>query len=206
MKKIIISFCLLLAATTFAQKQYYYYSPFRFDLGGGISVPISGFGIGGLLSVEPKYQINKFALGVRIEYHTENQTKPDFSTTRSNKSILLTCDYYFNNRETFRPFVGAGFGVSAININSSNDDSGSYSSGSYYDDRLSGMLRFGVDMPHFRIALQGNILGTAKQTYHYYSYSSAFYGEVPDKIVNQDLNYLAIIAAFGIGGNRRVLP
>jgi opacity protein-like surface antigen len=202
MKKILFSLCLLLAATSHAQTRYAY-SPFRFDLGGGISMPVSGFGIGALIAAEPKYQIDNVALGVRFEWHLENQKKQNFSATRYNKSIFITGDYYFNTHDKFRPFAGIGLGTSALHANGwyiyysqENNESYTYTIDSdefMSNNRLGGMLRLGVDMPHLRVALQGNILGYMKYSYE-------------DRTLNVDFNYISLIVAFGLGGNRTALP
>jgi hypothetical protein len=172
----------LLFSASYAAQAQYTYKPFRIDAGGGLSFPVTTFGIGILGSVEPQYSIGPFAIGLRVEYHLEDiATESSGEVEKYNSAMLLTGDYRFSS-DTYRPFVGAGFGsyLLAANIVESNN-----SGYRFFGQSAGAMLRAGIDMPYFRCALQYHITGSRTH-----------------ENLRIDFSYLAISFAVSIGGRR----
>jgi hypothetical protein len=184
-RKIFISAALLFSATYAAQAQYAY-KPFRIDAGAGLSFPVTTFGVGGLISIEPQYSIGQLAVGARIEYHVEGYETESYSNiTKINSAMLLTGDYRFSSG-TARPFVGAGIGsyVTGANFYRRTADDFDYVY-RFFGQQAGAMLRAGFDLPHFRFALHCHITGS--RTY---------------ENVKVNFSYLALTIAVGIGGGR----
>jgi hypothetical protein len=180
-RKIFILAALLFSATYAAQAQYSY-QPFRIDAGAGLSFPVSTFGIGILGSIEPQYSIGQFAIGARVEYHVENNaTEEHGELVKYNSAMLLTGDYRFSS-DAYRPFVGVGFGSYLMAADFAENDNAQYR---FFGQSAGAMLRAGIDMSHFRFALQYHITGS--KTYE-------------DLKVN--FSYLALTIAVSIGGGK----
>lgn len=175
----------LLFSATYAAQAQYAYKPFRIDVGAGLSVPVTTFGIGILGSIEPQYSIGPFAVGARIEYHIEGYETEAYSTvTKYNNALLLTGDYRLSSA-TARPFVGVGLGsyVTAANFWETADDS--YYKYRFWGAQAGAMLRAGFDLPHFRFALQCHITGSRRH-----------------ENVKVNFSYLALTVAVGVGGGK----
>jgi hypothetical protein len=182
-QKIFTLAALFFSALHVAQAQYSY-KPFRIDVGAGLSVPATTFGIGLLGSVEPQYSFEHFAVGARIEYHLEGYETEDYGNiTKFNNAMLLTVDRRFSSG-TGRPFVGAGLGsyVTAANFWERDNIGSKYR---FFGPQAGAMLRAGIDLPHVRFALQCHITGSRKHE---------------DVTVN--FSYLAFTIAVGIGGGK----
>ena len=187
-RKAIILASLLLSAAYAAQAQYAY-KPFRIDAGAGLSFPLTTFGIGGLLSVEPQYSVGPFAVGVRVEYHAGGyETEKFLSITKVNNAMLLTGDYRFSSG-TARPFVGLGLGsyVTGAYFYSGdyNDEETIADTYRFFGPQAGAMLRAGFDLPHFRFALQCHLTGSRMH-----------------EDVKVNFSYMALTVAVGIGGGK----
>jgi outer membrane protein X len=182
MKKIIL---LLLVALTFANVYSQEKGKFRvgFDLG---YVPAGGGG-GGLLSIEPKFNI-KDNMNVGLRFGGAAVVR-DLVTDESDEftakvagigSLVGTYDYYFHKSgSSFAPYVGAGFGYYSL-ANVELDDTSEVSE-EYLPavaGVFGGLIRGGFEWSGFRMGLEYNFLpdsdiedvngvikGTAKNAY-----------------------------------------
>jgi outer membrane protein W len=200
MKKTAAAAFLFLAALseTVAQYDQDYareFKSFKVGVGGGYAVPSTGEGAGGgiLLYLEPAYRAtDQVLVGLRMEgalmvRGVRGVSKRDFSGDISSMvSYTISTQYYFNNNEV-RPFVGAGvglFNLAAVRFNTAVNDFGADKVGA--ETRFGFYPRAGVDLQHFNITLDYNVLPPT---------------DVPGGgEVNN--NYLGIRAGFSIGGGR----
>jgi outer membrane protein X len=137
--------------------------PFKVDLSAGYAIPGGSGSKGGVLFViEPKYAVmSSLAVGLRMEAavvarfngYDVNGAPQDVSVKASG-SYLATADYYFTDNYSFRPFAGAGAGIFTLASIESNSGSGEVSAGS----KFGGMLRAGIEISHFRIGVEYNIV------------------------------------------------
>ena len=75
-------------------------------------------------------------------------------------SYLVTGDYYFTSSKA-RPFAGAGLGIYSLAAASTEDEGASVSSGSKFGE----MIRAGVELSHFRVGLEYNIVPKTTMEY-----------------------------------------
>lgn len=190
MKKSLMLYLLLMlvAIGSFAQE----FKPFKVGLGLGYAVPGAGEGAGGgaLIYLEPAYRATDLiSIGLRlesaiiargIEGTSNSEVAGDAS---SNVSYTLNGQYYFNDNYV-RPFVGLGvglFSLAAVEFNTAvspgADDIGAETRFGFYP-------RLGLDIGHFNITLDYNIVPKS---------------DVPGggEVKN---NYFGIKAGFSIGG------
>lgn len=157
MKKITFSI-LFLCAVAIANAQF---KPFKFDLSTGYAIPSGKGAKGGILFVgEPKYAvIPNLSVGLRFEVAVMARGMADAQgnvaevDVKAAGSYLATGDYYFTSN-TVRPFAGAGAGIFSLASASVNNTTGSAGAGS----KFGGMVRTGVEISHFRIGLEYNIV------------------------------------------------
>lgn len=195
MKKIVLSF-LLLASVAIANAQYEF-KPFKVDVSLGYAIPGGEGAKGGVLFViEPKYAvIPSVSLGLRLETAIMARGRTDASGTNTEfdvkaaGSYLVTGDYYFTSSKV-RPFAGAGLGLYSLAAASTEDDGASVSSGSKFGQ----MIRAGVELSHFRVGLEYNIV--PKTTMEYINSNGV---KTTSSMKN---GYVGIKVGFTIGGGR----
>jgi hypothetical protein len=127
---------------------------------------------GFLFTVEPKYAITEqISIGVRLESVTlirQSKGNSGGLDDKSYDSYVATADYYFNNNYNLRPFAGVGVGAYSIGTLAavgSNPDS---------EIKIGGMLRGGIEIKHFRCALEYNILPKNRVSIYNGGYSTTY--------------------------------
>jgi outer membrane protein W len=161
MKK--ITFSILLLATVAIVNAQQEFKPFKVDLSTGYAIPSGKGAKGGILFVaEPKYAvIPNLSAGIRLEFALMARGRVDQSgnvaevDVKAAGSYLLTGDYYFV-QSTVRPFAGVGVGLYSLAGASSDANSASAGTGSKFGE----MVRGGVEISHFRLGLEYNIVPT----------------------------------------------
>jgi outer membrane protein X len=112
--------------------------------------------------VEPKYAvINNLAIGLRLEAaviarfggYDPDGTPSDLSV-KASASYLATGDYYFMDNYAFRPFAGGGVGIFSL----AGVESNAGGSGVSASSKFGGMIRAGVELSHFRLGIEYNIV------------------------------------------------
>lgn len=181
MKKIILVVFLALVFTSgYSQEE----GKFRVGLDLGF-VPTGGGG-GGMLSIEPKYNItDNMNVGLRLggagiakDIQTETSTSAEVS---ANGSLVGTYDYYFHKSgsgSSFAPYIGAGFGYYSLANVKVDDTSESSEISPAVSGVMGGLIRAGFEWSGFRMGveynllpdsdledLDGSIIGTAKNAY-----------------------------------------
>ncbi len=137
--------------------------PFKVDLSVGYAIPGGSGSKGGVLFVvEPKYAVmSQLSLGLRMEAavvarfagYGPDGTPTDISVKASG-SYLATGDYYFTDNHSFRPFAGAGAGIFRLAGVEMNSTSGGVSA----TTKFGGMIRAGVELSHFRLGIEYNLV------------------------------------------------
>jgi hypothetical protein len=196
MKKITFSILLLTGfVIANAQQQF---KPFKVDLSTGYAIPGGKGAKGGILFVaEPKYAvIPNLSVGLRFEIAIMARGQADAAgnvseiDVKAAGSYLATGDYYFM-QSTVRPFAGAGVGLFSLAGASADNSTASASAGSKFGE----MVRAGVEISHFRIGLEYNIVpSTEAQTY---DASTDTY--TTTKMKN---SYMGVKLGFTIGGGK----
>lgn len=137
--------------------------PFKVDLSLGYAIPGGSGAKGGILfAVEPKYAVmSNLSVGLRMEaavvarfsgYDAEGS--PNNASVKAAASYLATGDYYFSDNYSFRPFAGAGAGIFSLASAEVNSTQEGVSAGT----KFGGMIRGGIEMSHFRLGLEYNIV------------------------------------------------
>lgn len=137
--------------------------PFKVDVSLGYAIPGGSGAKGGVLfAVEPKYAVqSQIAVGLRMEaaviarfsgYDADGY--PNNASVKAAASYLATGDYYFTDNYSFRPFAGAGAGIFSLASAEVNSTSDGVSAGS----KFGGMIRAGIEMSHFRLGVEYNIV------------------------------------------------
>ena len=181
MKKITL---VLLLAFVFTNGYSQEEGKFRVGLDLGF-VPTGGGG-GGMLSIEPKYNItDNMNVGLRLggagiakDIQTDTSTSAEVS---ANGSLVGTYDYYFHKSgsgSSFAPYVGAGFGYYSLANVKVDDTSESNEITPAVSGVMGGLIRGGFEWSGFRMGIEynflpdsdledldGNIIGTAKNAY-----------------------------------------
>lgn len=181
MKKIILVLLVALAFTNvYSQEE----GKFRVGLDLGF-VPTGGGG-GGMLSIEPKYNItDNMNVGLRLggagiakDIQTDTSTSAEVS---ANGSLVGTYDYYFHKSgsgSSFAPYVGGGFGYYSLANVKVDDTSESSEISPTVSGVMGGLIRGGFEWSGFRMGIEYNflpdsdledmngvIVGTAKNAY-----------------------------------------
>jgi hypothetical protein len=182
MKKIILFAIVVLAfANGYSQEE----GKFRVGLDFGY-VPAGGGG-GGLLSLEPKYNItDNMNVGLRIggaavvRDLVANDNEEFTAKVAGIGSYVGTYDYYFHKSgSSFAPYVGGGVGyytLANVEVDDSSADSEEITPG--VSGVMGGLIRGGFEWGGFRMGLEynflpdsdledvdGNKVGTAKNAY-----------------------------------------
>ena len=200
MKKIAFSILLLTSVVIAKAQTESPFKPFKVDASIGYAMPGGEGAKGGfLLAIEPKYEvIPNLSVGIRWELavmvrgtvdQTGNTTKVN---AKAAGSYLLTGDYYFT-QNTVRPFAGAGLGIYSLAAASA-DNSGVTAAGA--GSKFGEMVRAGVELSHFRVGLEYNIIPSTKL--------ETINSQTGVHTTNSSKNsYLGIKVGFVIGGGRK---
>jgi hypothetical protein len=181
MKKIILVVLLAFVFTNgYSQEE----GKFRVGLDLGF-VPTGGGG-GGMLSIEPKYNItDNMNVGLRLggagvarDVQTNTTTSAEVS---ANGSLVGTYDYYFHksgSESSLAPYIGAGVGYYSLANVKVDDTSTSDEISPAVTGLVGGLIRGGIEWAGFRMGLEynfipdsdmedldGNFYGTAKNAY-----------------------------------------
>ncbi len=149
-----------MAVLVFASAQAQDYKKFKVGIGVGYGVPSEGSG-GVLLYLEPMYRVmDQLAVGLRIESAAFlGQPISGTSITTAGFAVgsyTINGQYYFGNN-TFRPFVGAGFGM--YTAAGTSTDLGS---GNVYIQASTSVFGFyprvGFDLGHFNLSIDYNLI------------------------------------------------
>ena len=147
MKKLLLITFLIVGITTISGQEKE-----KFRMGLDLGYVFAKEGGGALFSLEPKYNLTDNSnIGIRIGAAaavSESDIEVD-----ANINILATYDYYFNSENSSTsPFLGAGLGLYILG------DVG----GSVYavnlGEQFGAMIRGGLQLGKFRLALEYNIL------------------------------------------------
>ena len=196
MKKIVFSI-LLLATGAIAHAQHEF-KPFKVDLSTGYAIPGGEGAKGGvLLVVEPKYAvIPNLSVGLRMELAVMARGTVDAYgnsadvDVKAAGSYLVTGDYYFTS-STVRPFAGAGLGIYSLAAASVANENTSAGASSKFGE----MIRAGVEISHFRVGLEYNIVPKTQ--------IEMINNSTGDKTTITTKNgYMGIKVGFTIGGGR----
>lgn len=160
MKKIVFSVLMLTAVMVASAQEY---KPFKFDLSTGYAIPSGKGAKGGILFVgEPKYAvIPNLSVGLRFEVAlmaratVDNQGNTGEVDIKGAGSYLATGDYYFTSN-TVRPFGGVGVGIFSLASASADENTAGVSTAK---SKFGGMLRAGVEISHFRVGIEYNLVG-----------------------------------------------
>jgi len=138
--------------------------PFKVDISAGYAIPGGSGSKGGVLFVvEPKYAVmSQLAVGLRMEAAViarfsgyDADGTPTELSVKAAASYLATGDYYFTDNYSFRPFAGAGAGIfSLASAQANSNETGGVSTGK----KFGGMLRAGIELSHFRLGVEYNIV------------------------------------------------
>ena len=142
--------------------------PFKVDVSVGYAMPGGTGSKGGVLFVvEPKYALmSQLSVGLRMEaaviarfsgYQIDGT--PSQVSVNAAASYLATGDYYFTDNYSFRPFAGAGAGIfSLASAQANSNETTGVSSGK----KFGGMIRGGIELSHFRLGVEYNIVPSTK--------------------------------------------
>lgn len=201
MKKFALSLLLLaIVAICNAQLQSPF-KPFKVDLSLGYAIPGGTGAKGGVLfALEPKYEvIPNLSVGLRMEGAVMARGTVDANgnaadvDVKAAGSYLLTGDYYFT-QSTVRPFAGLGLGIYSLAAASANTNGTTAAGGA--GSKFGEMVRVGVELSHFRIGLEYNIVPSTKlETIDPTSEGKSTY--------TTKNGYLGIKLGFCIGGGKR---
>lgn len=144
----------------------HHFKPFEVLLDAGYARPAGkGAKAGVLLALEPRFNaLDRLALGLRMEATAMARGYAGISGMNPNAngeagvgiSFVPTAEYYFANR-TVRPFIGGGAGVyNFLSIEASSENGGSFAIPA--STKFGGMARAGVEVWHFRAAVEYNFV------------------------------------------------
>ncbi len=166
MKKLTVLFALCMLFTVAANAQEF--KKFKVGLGGGYAIPGGNGAKGGVLFyLEPSYKIqDNLQLGLRMEWaamargYSESVESAEFKVSTSG-SYTLNAQYYFSNN-SFRPFVGAGFGMYSIKAAQVEFDGQTQDLGLDDETKFGFYPRVGFDAGHFTLSIDYNLVGKTK--------------------------------------------
>lgn len=199
MKKFALSILLLTIVVASNAQTESPFKPFKVDVSLGYAIPGGTGAKGGVLfALEPKYEvIPNLSVGLRIEaavmargtVNAEGYTSD--VDVKAAGSYLLTGDYYFTET-TVRPFAGIGLGIYSLAAASVDENTSAVSAGSKFGQ----LLRAGVEISHFRLGLEYNLVPKTKvETIDPYTESKSSF--------TTKNSYLGIKVGVCIGGGRR---
>jgi hypothetical protein len=182
MKKIISVVLITLAlASGYSQEKG------KFRVGLDIGYVPTGGGGGGLLSIEPKYNLaDNMNIGLRlgaagIAKDIQNNSTSTSAEVSANGSLVGTYDYYFHKSgsgSSFAPYIGAGVGYYSLANVKVDDTSNSSEISPAVSGVVGGLIRGGFEWAGFRMGVEYNLIpdsdledlngdkvGTAKNAY-----------------------------------------
>ncbi|HSN48419.1 MAG TPA: outer membrane beta-barrel protein [Flavobacterium sp.] len=195
MKKII-----LLALLTLAVANGYSQEKGKFRVGLDIGYVPTGGGGGGLLSIEPKYNIqDNMNVGLRlggagIAKDIQNNSTSTSAEVAANGSLVGTYDYYFHKSgsgSSFAPYVGAGVGYYSLANVKVDDTSNSTEISPAVSGVLGGLIRGGFEWSGFRMGLEYNLIP-----------DSDLENLNGDKVGTAENAYFGIHIGFFVGGGK----
>ncbi|WP_395049911.1 hypothetical protein [Flavobacterium sp.] len=195
MRKIILLVIIALAvANGYSQKK----GGFRVGLDLGY-VPTGGGG-GGMLSIEPKYNIkDNMNVGLRLggagiaKDIQENSTATSAEIS-ANGSLVGTYDYYFHKSgsgSSFAPYIGGGVGYYSLANVKVDDTSSSDEISPAVTGLVGGLIRGGIEWAGFRMGLEYNFISDSDME----DLNGNFYGTAKN-------SYLGIHIGFFVGGGK----
>ena len=159
---------IMFVAVTAVAAQAQEFKQFRVGLGAGYAMA-SGEGAqaGVLIFLEPAYRVSDQILaGLRIEgaaivrgYDVTVETGS--ASASFGGSYALFGQYYFNNN-TFRPFVGAGVGLSKVSTAAASFGGEAFAA--LNESKFGFFPRVGFDAGHFSISIDYNLVGASTLT------------------------------------------
>ena len=183
MKKLLSVLTVLFVLTnTQAQDAERLFKKFKGEISLGYGYfPGSNINSGLIYSLEPKYALSDhLSIGgmyeAAVQYKKISSVGNYYNTGDQQNlvklylSLSFTTDYYFGLDYSARPFMGAGLGVHVLDASydyaSSNGDGDPRSSTKV---TFGGLIRGGVEIKHFRITLECNLVGNTKTNYRAYN-------------------------------------
>ena len=182
MRKII-----LLVLITLAFSNGYSQEKGKFRVGLDLGYVPTGGGGGGMLSIEPKYNIqDNMNVGLRwggagIAKDIQNNSDTTSAEISANGSLVGTYDYYFHKSgsgSSLAPYIGAGVGYYSLANVKVDDTSTSDEISPAVSGVMGGLIRGGLEWAGFRMGLEYNFIpdsdlenmngekvGTAKNSY-----------------------------------------
>ncbi len=144
----------------------HHFKPFEVLLDAGLARPQGkGAKAGVLLALEPRFNaVDRITVGLRMEatamargYAGINGSNPNANGEAGvGFSLVPTAEYYFANR-TVRPFIGGGAGIyNFLSIEANSQNGGSVSIPA--STKFGGMARAGIEVWHFRAAVEYNFV------------------------------------------------
>jgi len=173
------------------------FKKFKVGIGIGYGLPSEGSG-GVLIYLEPAYRVmDQLSIGLRIE-SAAFLDKPISGTSFTTGafgvgSYTVNGQYYFSNN-TFRPFVGAGFGMFTTAAASA-DISGSSVSISASTTLFGFYPRVGFDLGHFNFSIDYNIIPSQS--------TQVDLGTFGIQTQTTNYSYIGIRLGASIGGGRK---
>ena len=169
MKKVflILSLIIIVSLSAIAQSDAGL-KPFKVDVSVGYAMPGGKGSKGGVLfAVEPKYAVmSQLSVGLRMEGAVvarfsgyESDGSPSQVDVKAAGSYLATGDYYFSDNYSFRPFAGAGAGLFSL---ASAQATSTETTGVSTGKKFGGMIRGGIELAHFRLGVEYNIVPSTK--------------------------------------------
>jgi hypothetical protein len=167
MKKVFLLSSLLLLFAIAASAQEY--KKFKVGVGAGYAIPGGNGAKGGVIfSVEPSYRLtDQIALGFRWEAaaivrgFSESVPSTIDLDVAGISSYTLNGNYYFSNN-SFRPFVGAGFGMFSLAAVKYSESGSSSTEAVQAESKMGFYPRVGFDAGHFTLTLDYNIIPSSK--------------------------------------------
>jgi outer membrane protein W len=196
MKRTVSILAIVMLASTIAFAQEY--KKFKVGIGVGYAVPSKG-SAGALFYIEPMYRVmDNLAVGFRFESAALAGELPTATSTSVDVSAVgsytLNGQYYFGSGSSFRPFVGAGFGMfitaaATANIAGTNLQlAPSATSFGFYP-------RIGFDLGHFNLSIDYNLIPEQS--------SSVDLGLGNFVTTTQNFSYIGIRVGASIGGGKK---
>jgi hypothetical protein len=144
----------------------HHFKPFEVLLDAGYARPAGkGAKAGVLLALEPRFNaLDRLTVGLRMEATAMARGYAGISGMNPNAngeagiglSFVPTAEFYFANR-TVRPFIGGGAGVyNFLSIEANSENGGSLAIPA--STKFGGMARAGVEVWHFRAAVEYNFV------------------------------------------------
>jgi hypothetical protein len=168
MKKLFSAIAIMIVSLSLTAQDY---KPFKVDVAVGYAIPGGKGAKGGVLfAIEPKYAVmDQLNLGLRMEaavvargYAGTNIEEEMEVDVKASGSYLLTGDYFFTAKRSFRPFGGIGAGIYSIAAASVSYDDETAAVGA--DSKFGGLVRTGFEAGHFRLAFEYNLVPKTKLT------------------------------------------